>query len=340
MAVMRWTSLFVVLMACGDPSVAPDASVVADVGTDAPNVMPQSLAESGLCVDAACTQIAANVYAYTPKYELYSDGASKQRWIYVPPDAKINTANMDFWEFPVGTKVWKEFTRDNIRVETRLIMRVAANGTNSDWFYVPYVWNGTATTAQPNGVANANGTQHDVPSRFQCKGCHDTLLPTRVLGFDAIQLAWNNPDPAQLDLEKLVELKMLSNEPSGAAPYFAIGGTATEQAALGYMHANCGHCHNSSSPVQGNTPLQLRLTVGTAATPAQTPTYKTSVDAGGNQIGNPTRSKIVVPGAPDQSILTYRFESLNTVERMPALGSEVIDDAAKTMLRTWITNLQ
>jgi hypothetical protein len=51
-------------------------------------------------------------------------------------------------------------------------------------------------------------------------------------------------------------------------------------------------------------------------------------------------SKIVAKGQPDQSIMVYRFESTNTTEHMPALGSEIIDDTAKTALRTWITNLQ
>lgn len=334
-----------VLMACGDDGATTsdamtDTGSVIDAAIDANPNMPATLADTGLCMDAACTQIAANVYEYKPQYELWSDGATKKRWIYLPPGTTINTADMDFWEFPVGTKVWKEFTRDNIRVETRLIMRVAANGTKSDWFYMPYVWNTTqdATTGEPMGVQNANGTQHDVPSRFQCQGCHENLVPSRVLGFSAIELDWDNPDDAQLDLKKLVDLQLLSAPPAGSTqPYFPIPGTANEKQVLGYMHANCGHCHNASSGVQGNTPMQLRLNVGTLGTVAQTPTYTTAVDVLGNAIGG--RTKIVVKGQPDQSILIYRFESTNMTEHMPALGSEVIDDTAKTALRTWITNL-
>ncbi len=340
---MRWTSLFVVLMACGDDGATTrsDASIDSNLlPPDANPLMPQTLAETGLCMDEACAQISPDVYAYTPQYELWSDGATKKRWIYLPPGTTINTSNMDFWEFPVGTKVWKEFTRDNVRVETRLIMRVAANGTKSDWFYMPYVWNQgqNATTGEPMGVPNANGTQHDVPSRFQCQGCHENLVPSRVLGFSAIELDWNNPDDAQLDLQKLIDLGKLSANPTGSAPYFPIPGTQTEVAALGYMHANCGHCHNASSSVQGNTPMQLRLTVDKLGTAAQTPTYTTAVNVGGNMIGG--LSKIVAPGMPDKSIMIYRFESTNPTEHMPALGSEKIDDTAQATLRAWITNLQ
>jgi hypothetical protein len=339
---MRWTSLFVVLMACGDDgaTVTPDAKLADAPTADATNLMPQTLAETGLCLDAGCSQISPDVYAYKPQYELWSDGATKRRWIYLPPNTTINSSNMNFWEFPVGTKVWKEFTRDNIRVETRLIMRVAANGTKSDWFYMPYVWNAAqdATTGEPMGVPNANGTEHDVPSRFQCQGCHENLQPSRVLGFSAIELDWNNPDDAQLDLQKLVDLGKLSAPPTGSTPYFPIPGTANEKEVLGYMHANCGHCHNASSNVQGNTPMQLRLDVGMLGTVADTPTYTTAVDITGNMIGG--FSKIVAKGEPDQSIMIYRFESTNPTEHMPALGSEVIDDSARMALRTWITNLQ
>jgi hypothetical protein len=338
---MRWTSLFVVLMACGDDgtTATPDAKL-ADASVDATNLMPATLAETGLCIDAGCTQISPDVLAYKPQYELWSDGATKRRWIYLPPNTTINTSNMDFWEFPVGTKVWKEFTRDNIRVETRLIMRVAENGTKSDWFYIPYVWNAAqdATTGEPMGVPNANGTEHDVPSRFQCQGCHENLQPSRVLGFSAIELDWDNPDDAELDLQKLVDLGKLSAPPTGTSPYFPIPGTANEKEVLGYMHANCGHCHNASSNVQGNTPMQLRLNVGSLGTVDATPTYTTAVDVTGNMIGG--FSKIVAKGEPDQSIMIYRFESTNTTEHMPALGSEVIDDTARMALRTWITNLQ
>ena len=62
---------------------------------------------------------------------------------------------MDHWAFPVGTKFWKEFTRDDgmgneVRVETRLIMRSCGRHA-AGWFCVPYRWNATNddATAQP-----------------------------------------------------------------------------------------------------------------------------------------------------------------------------------------------
>ena len=44
------------------------------------------------------------------------DRAAKRRWIQLPEGATIDTSDMDYWQFPVGTKLWKEFVRDGVRV--------------------------------------------------------------------------------------------------------------------------------------------------------------------------------------------------------------------------------
>jgi hypothetical protein len=343
--------LLVVMFACGDSHVQPDArdidgNVPVDVGIDSDPNNPPTLMDTGLCLDAACTQIAPGIKAYTPQFELYSDGATKKRWIYLPPGTQIDTSNMDFWQFPVGTKLWKEFTRDGVRVETRLVMRIAAETTTgSDWFYVTYVWNQAqnATTAETFGVPDANGTQHDVPNRTQCKTCHDNTQPSRVLGFSAIQLDRDNPSD-EYDLRSLVDANLLTNPPTNSGSvgaYFPLpGNTTVEQPVLGYLHANCGHCHNPNSKIyiDNGIMMQLRLTVGTLGSLSTTPAYATAVNANGKPINGLT--KIVVPMQPDQSIMVYRFQTTNPAEKMPALGTEILDTAGQTLLRTWITNLQ
>jgi len=353
---MRWKPvlLAVALGACGDGHAKPDAPVAdtpmsdaaADAAIDANPNMPATLMDTGLCLDAACTQISPDVKAYTPRWQLYSDGATKKRWIYLPPGTQIDTSDMDYWQFPVGTKIWKEFTRDNIRVETRLIMRISAGTTVNDWFYVPYVWNATqdATTAEPFGVVDANGTQHDVPSRQQCKTCHENLTPTRILGFSALQLDYDNPDPYQLDLQALIDGGLLTTPPATTtSPHYPLpGNTTIEQPALGYLHANCGHCHNPTSKVYTDigVNMQLRLRVTSLATLAGTTTYSTTVGIDGTTSGVGGVKKLVTAGDITQSQITLRFESTNAAERMPALGTEIMDPTGDTTLRDWITNIQ
>jgi hypothetical protein len=337
--------------ACGDGSAKPDAgaqpdmSMAIDAAVDGNNNNPMTLMDTGLCLDAACTQIAPGIKPYVPRFQLWSDGATKKRWIYLPPGTKIDTSDMDFWQFPVGTKLWKEFTRDGVRVETRLVMRIGPGETSADWFYAPFVWNQAQdmAVAELFGVPDANGTQHDVPSRANCKECHDNTKPSRVLGFSAIQLDWGtNTTASDITLKSLVDENLVTNPPASpdaSGVYFPLpGNTQYEQPALGYMHANCGHCHNPNSNYGAATPMRLRLTVATLGSLASTPTYMTTVNADGMVVD--ALSKIVVPGQPDQSILTHRFESTNPANHMPKIGTEIIDETGRTILRDWVTHIQ
>jgi hypothetical protein len=356
MGFMRWMAVLWLLVACGDPNAHPDASIdsersgdLIDAMIDTPPIDPNNpptLFDTGLCVDAACTQIAPGIRAFTPQFQLWSDSATKKRWIYLPPGTQIDTSNMDFWQFPVGTKLWKEFTRGTTRVETRLVMRIGAGNTNNDWFYVAYVWNAAqnATTAEPFGVLDANGTEHDVPGRILCRQCHDNTQPSRVLGFSAIQLDWDNPDANEYDLQALVAANLLTNQPpssGGVGGYYPVPGNITEKPALGYLHANCGHCHNPNSRVYTDNMMirmQLRLTVGTLTSVGTTPAYTTAVNQNAQlMVGG--LMKIVTPMQPSQSALFFRFQSTNPAERMPAVGSEMMDPTGETTLRDWITNI-
>src|SRR5262245_27296145 len=100
MGSMRWMPLLVLLVACGGPKAQSDAAM-ADAPSDADPKNPPTLMDTGLCVDAACTQIAAGIKTYKPRWELYSDGATKKRWIYLPPGTQIDTSDPDYWQFPV-----------------------------------------------------------------------------------------------------------------------------------------------------------------------------------------------------------------------------------------------
>jgi hypothetical protein len=350
MRVVRLVPVLLVI-ACGDHHDNPDAAI--DSTTDAPVDMmvdanpfsPPTLFDTGLCVDKACTQIASGITTYTPRFPLWSDSASKRRWMYLPPGTQIDTSDMDHWVFPVGTKFWKEFTRDGVRVETRLIWHISETGTpKNDWFYVAYQWNATEddTMAVPLGVTDANGTMHDIPSRTQCKGCHERLLPNRILGFQAIQLDYDNTTAGEVDFADLVANGTLTQNPANATPpYYPFDATAAQGtiAAAGYVHANCGHCHNPTSDVYMNiTPMVLRLTVASLDTTLNWPVYQTAVN---HDAASPIDglTKIIQPGDPTHSIMIDRFESTNVTVHMPALGSEMMDPTGDTTLRDWITGL-
>src|SRR5512139_2740662 len=119
-------------------------AAAATLATAAPGVepLPQHLSATGLFAPSS-TRLAAGVLAFAPQYPLWSDGTRKRRWILLPPGASIDASRVDAWEFPVGTKVWKEFGYGGA-IETRLIERVASGS----WRFATYVWNADAADAE------------------------------------------------------------------------------------------------------------------------------------------------------------------------------------------------
>jgi hypothetical protein len=246
---------------------------------------------------------------------------------------------MDYWQFPIGTKIWKEFTRDGTRVETRLIQKVGP--LQDDWFMTPYIWNAAqdAAVSTPAGMLDANGTPHDVPTRAECRMCHERLTGG-ALGFGALQLDFDAP-AGELDLADLVAMGALSVNPAGAAPYFPLPADSFpgEHAAVGYLHANCGTCHNPTSDVfRDITDTDLRLVVGALATAAELPARVSTIDVAGDPAVNGATLR-VAPGDPANSILYQRFVTTNPSQRMPRVGTEIMDPAGQPLLETWIDGL-
>src|SRR5688500_13196261 len=79
------------------------------------SVLPARLSETGLFADVKAGTLAPGVRAFRLQFELWSDGAAKRRWVALPEGGRIDTSDMDAWRFPVGTRLWKEFTRDGVR---------------------------------------------------------------------------------------------------------------------------------------------------------------------------------------------------------------------------------
>ncbi len=333
------------VLACGDnrgdatadgPPAPPDAPMV---GPDAGP--PQTLLETGLCVDAACTTISPGIQPFAPRWTLWSDGATKRRWIYLPPGTQIDTTDMNNWHFPQGTKLWKEFTRDGTRVETRLYWKQGT--TESDWYQVAFIWNAEQdhAVATPGGMQNANGTEHDVPARSDCKHCHDRTQG-RILGFSALQLDYDAPS-GDLDLAGLVQQGALTAPPTGtgvAGPYFPLwpDATAADTAALGYMQANCAHCHNADSDVVEICPRIFKLDIGQLGAVATTASYTTTLKQT-PVLPVTDGTYVVAPGDPDHSALYLHFTTAGGAERMPPLATEIIDPTGQQTLRDWIMQI-
>lgn len=205
--------------------------------------LPELLSETGLYEDPERQLLAQGVRPYRPLAELWSDGAEKERFIWLPPGEQIDTSDMDNWQFPAGTKLWKTFVRDGVRVETRLLHKLS--DSSDSWTAAAYVYFEDGVDAQltPEGGDNVLGTEHDVPAASHCPACHRGR-ESFVLGFSAVQLAHDEG----FNLRSLIEEDLLSDPPEREP---RVRGTETERAAMTYIHANCGHCHNSARPPRG-----------------------------------------------------------------------------------------
>jgi len=189
--------------------------------------LPERLSETGLYLPGTLTVDPRN-RAFSPQYPLWTDGAQKARWIQLPAGGRITARDADTWEFPVGTRLWKEFAFDGRRVETRMLWRVTADS----WSYAAYVWNEAqtdATLAPADGVAGvvevAPGKRHSVPSREDCRACHDNG-GSGVLGFtmnDAAQALGFAQDRRQVAREVFGVEGAASPLPSERDQNFRIG---------------------------------------------------------------------------------------------------------------------
>jgi hypothetical protein len=249
---------------------------------------------------------------FEPAFALWTDGAQKQRYLYLPPGTQIDSSDMDHWQFPIGTVAIKEFALGGQRLETRVIMRLGAD----EYWMGAFAWDEGATAPRyvPEGLANVRGTDHDVPSSTQCGTCHNGE-PGKLLGFSAVQ-------------QPRVPAELLSHPPSRP---FTPPGDAIAQRALGYLHANCAHCHNPNGSARPDTAMDLRLSVGDRDVQT-TAAYRTTA-------GAPLQSFVHASLHDRASALLARMSTRDPSEQMPPLGTEHVDSSGVASVRAWLETL-
>lgn len=308
-------------------------SKVCNEGTSLTTRLPCFLSETGLYQEDMTT-LGEGVHPYEPQFKLWSDSAEKKRWIQLPRCSKIDTTDMDYWSFPTGTKLWKEFSRDGVRVETRLIQK-QASGT---WYTVAYHWQDDQkeAIAVPDGVENASGTEHDVPNADACWNCH-SQQPDKALGFSAIQLSHDpvTTDPLELTLASLIDAELLTAPP--AAP-LTFSWEAVDKDMLGYLHANCGTCHNPKGSANSQTGLDMWLKVADLAGPVTSSSvYMNLYNVDIKWLdSHPPAEKRVEPGDFANSAIYQRLVMKDQSWSMPPLGTEVVDPTGKQLMEEWI----
>ena len=340
---------FVAVAIAADLAGTAGAAARADPATRSIRPLPQRLSDTGLYMPGSTTEIRRDLVHFTPQYPLWSDGATKRRWLSLPPGTFIDASNPNAWEFPRGTRFWKEFSMGR-PVETRMIERLA-DGT---WRFASYVWNEYGTDANLAPALGIRALKVDmaprgtytIPGEADCRACHaGAAVP--VLGVSALQLS---PDrdplapnaepmrPADADLRVLAARGLLRNLPAKLLdePPRIAAASPEARAALGYLHANCSHCHNAVDSGAG-VPVSLDLAHDVMGGQASVErNLKLMLD-------QPSRFKVagqpgvlVASGNAEASVLAARMRSRNRLTQMPPLGTDIIDAEGLALIERWI----
>ncbi len=225
------------------------------------SVPPSTLACTGLYADLATKTLAAGVQFYQPAVALWADNAEKMRWIQLPPGTHIDVSNPDEWTFPVGTKVWKEFSKYGKRVETRLFQKVDS-GPPPYWVHATYAWNADESAAVASGggdiVLDDDGGTYHIPTFSECESCHNGRTD-HILGFEQVALGLEGAQG--LTLAELAKDGLIAPVPAQTQLTIGDDGTGAAAPALGWLHINCGvACHNGNSNATAyGAGLRLRL---------------------------------------------------------------------------------
>jgi hypothetical protein len=292
------------------------------------------------------TGIADGAVPFSPQYPLWTDGATKRRWVYLPEGATIDASDPNRWVYPDGTKFWKEFSFGGRKVETRLLWK-----RDGEWVFAAYVWNDAQTDAtlvpaegRVSSVEVAPGRPHRIPSTADCRACHVSSR-VEILGFNALQLS---PDrdpnalhaeslrPDMVTLSTLLASGRLSHAPDEwrtTPPRIAAVDPDT-RAVLGYLAANCAHCHNRDSDLRN---LDFNLSVEPNVTPCAA-ALKTAVDRLSRWTA-PTGdgpALRLTPVQPEHSTVLLRMASRRPSRQMPPLGTAIVDQQAIELIRRWL----
>jgi len=297
---------------------------------------PTTLAEFGFFADAPAQKPAAGVTPYRLNTALYSDGAEKLRFLYLPPGTKALASGEGLLELPVGAALIKTFAfpeNGKLRlIETRLLLHRAAG-----WVALPYRWNDAQTEARlalaggrvPVTTPQGQAISYAIPNKNQCKECHqkgDAVVPigpkARNLSPEwlAAQAKAGRLDPVPAVAQRLPVWEQRAQAPAALV-------------ARAYLDANCAHCHYPQGSAS-NSGLDLRWE---QRDPAKLGVMKRPVAAGR---GAGPHEFAIVPGQPDKSILTYRMASTEGGVAMPELGKATVDKDGLAAVRAWIAGMK
>ena len=287
---------------------------------------------------------------YDLNTDLFTDYASKYRFVFIPCDSVAAYTEHEAFVFPVGTVIAKSFAMpadtavrglaNETLIETRLLIRRAAG-----WVALPYTWLAdgsdavldTLGSSKPMSVVHrgtARSFSYGIPGRQQCLACHSldgALAPigpkarnlNRVFDYGTVsenQLAhWQAAGRLRgvpADLAAIVTMPVFDD----ATDLTTLTGEAERNRyAKAYLDINCAHCHRPGGSYGPRTPY---FEFWRGIDPA------VADDDHGI-------CRVVQPGNAAGSGL----HTMMRIRRMPKLGTSLVHQEGLALIADWITNM-
>ncbi len=294
--------------------------------------IPEWLSDTGCMNPDNTAEPGEGLIPYDVREPFWSDGAEKTRYLALPNDATIEVEEDGDFDLPVGSVLVKQFYLRDELIETRLML----NQPDTGWVGHSYRWTGNDARL----VVEAEDVEvHDqlwhYPSSAECSQCHtsaagDSLgLEIRQLntGFDYSGVVANQLDT--LEAIGAFSEPLVSRQRASSLVDSRDESQPLDQRARAYLHSNCANCHRPGGTSQASMDLRFD-TLPEAMNLCDAPPMQSDLG-----IGN---ARLLAPGEPERSVLWQRL-AVNDDNRMPPLGSHVLDDHGIALIENWITQM-
>jgi uncharacterized repeat protein (TIGR03806 family) len=334
---------------------------------------PHKLSETGLFTSTRDLTPAPGLIPYSVNAELWSDGATKERFLAIPGTGKIEYNTVIYpqpapgappgWRFPDGTVLVKTFFLDmepgkpksRRRMETRLLHGWLVPGTeevgDQVWYGYTYVWNDEQTDAElldARGLdrkitlrdAKAPGGKREqvyhFPSRTECIMCH-TMPAKYVLGVNTLQMNKDHPYGTVVanQLATLDHLGLFTKPlPEKPEKLPRLVDPHDRSQKLEQRARSYLHANCSHCHRKWGGGISDFQLLATLPL-KETGTIGTRPGQGTFELKDP---RLLVPGEPERSLLLYRMAKTG-LGRMPHIASNVVDQEAVELIREWIKEM-
>jgi len=336
---------------------------------------PRQLSDTGLFASVPEHTVSAGVIPYDVVAPQWTDGATKQRYLALPGESKIEFDGITYpqpapdaphgWKFPDGSVAFETISMEmdpgnpasRRRLETRLLHYQQLTGSefvgDQLWRGYTYIWNDEQTDAvlledplgkdvalsiQDPGAPGGRRTQTwHFPGRAECMVCHN-MGAKYVLGINTLQMnrGFNYANSRKNQLAVFAQLGLFTAD----LPDDPGNLPCLED----YRDAGRDVANRARSYLHANCSHCHRKWGGgngefrllASLTQKDMGIMDERPRHGGFYIPD---ARMLAPGDPSRSVLFYRMAKLGP-GRMPRIGSSLVDHDGLNLIHEWIEELR